>query len=242
MTFTPSATSTGMEIPYGFCKCGCGQKTNVAPQRRFSCGRWMVKGEHYDFVLGHNGVKTSKDATEKACSRCGKVKVVAEYYGMERTRDGLRPDCKKCVRAQQEATKRADPDHLEKRRAYYAATIEKRRAEARRNYERHREERIEKSRQWAKANPEKVRRNQLMTTKRYQTRKLGAYVEDVDPDAVLLRDLGLCGICGEPVMEAAFHIDHVHPLSKGGKHAMDNVQLAHAVCNFSKGAKVLAVQ
>ena len=54
----------------------------------------------------------------------------------------------------------------------------------------------------------------------------------------------LCGICRQPVdknlkyphpMSAS--LDHIIPLSKGGKHSKDNVQLAHFSCNSKKGAR-----
>jgi hypothetical protein len=51
------------------------------------------------------------------------------------------------------------------------------------------------------------------------------------------RDGGICGICKQPADEQNWHVDHVIPLSKGGTHTYDNVQVAHPVCNLSKGAK-----
>lgn len=39
-------------IPYGFCHCGCGQKTKLA--RRNSVKRGMIKGMPIRFVLGHS--------------------------------------------------------------------------------------------------------------------------------------------------------------------------------------------
>lgn len=40
------------EVTYGYCKCGCGEKTNPAPQTRAYCGH--IKGEHVGFISGHN--------------------------------------------------------------------------------------------------------------------------------------------------------------------------------------------
>jgi 5-methylcytosine-specific restriction endonuclease McrA len=55
----------------------------------------------------------------------------------------------------------------------------------------------------------------------------------------LLRKSNLCALCGEPILtmkEAS--IDHVIPLSKGGVHGPNNMQLAHVVCNQKKGAEM----
>ena len=40
------------EIPYGYCECGCGRKTNIAKQNNKRYG-W-VKGEPKRFLRGHN--------------------------------------------------------------------------------------------------------------------------------------------------------------------------------------------
>jgi HNH endonuclease len=45
---------TTQEIPYGYCKCGCGQKTNIANQTRTDRG-W-IRGEPKHFVAGHGNV------------------------------------------------------------------------------------------------------------------------------------------------------------------------------------------
>lgn len=64
---------------------------------------------------------------------------------------------------------------------------------------------------------------------------------------VFERDDWLCGLCGEPVdkdlawpdpMSAS--LDHITPLSRGGAHTLDNVQLAHLACNIRKNNKVTA--
>lgn len=58
------------------------------------------------------------------------------------------------------------------------------------------------------------------------------------------RDRWKCGICGLRVNTKLKHphpysasLDHIIPLSKGGSHTPDNVQLAHLRCNLSKGSK-----
>ena len=44
-------------VPYGYCHCGCGGKTNLAP--RTVPSRGYVKGEPYKFVRYHGGVRGS---------------------------------------------------------------------------------------------------------------------------------------------------------------------------------------
>lgn len=54
--------------------------------------------------------------------------------------------------------------------------------------------------------------------------------------AILKRWNYACAYCGAH----ATHLDHVHPLSKGGADAEHNIVPACATCNLSKGAKTLA--
>ncbi len=67
----------------------------------------------------------------------------------------------------------------------------------------------------------------------------------ISVNALLKRDGSICYLCDEEVdMEAKYPhrlsatIEHVYPISKGGTNTWDNVKLAHAHCNRSKGAKV----
>ncbi len=65
-------------------------------------------------------------------------------------------------------------------------------------------------------------------------------------EEIFNRDCWCCRICGIPVDRAlewpaslSASLDHVLPLSKGGRHTRDNVQLAHLRCNLKKNDKVL---
>lgn len=60
-----------------------------------------------------------------------------------------------------------------------------------------------------------------------------------------MRDQGVCQICGRHIdfdcdSNSDYYpsIDHIIPISKGGEHQWDNVQLACRVCNTLKGAKL----
>lgn len=54
---------------------------------------------------------------------------------------------------------------------------------------------------------------------------------------VISRDGNVCRYCGST--EGPFHIDHVHPVALGGTSSPDNLALACAPCNLSKGARTL---
>lgn len=50
---TPTTTEDTTEIPSGYCHCGCGEKTRIAPRSAASLG-WK-RGEPIRFISGHSG-------------------------------------------------------------------------------------------------------------------------------------------------------------------------------------------
>jgi hypothetical protein len=63
--------------------------------------------------------------------------------------------------------------------------------------------------------------------------------------SVYERDRWVCQICGKKVNKNRLYpdrmcasLDHIIPLSKGGPHTYNNVQLAHLACNVSKSNKL----
>lgn len=146
--------------------------------------------------------------SEKKCSKCGEELPIANfYYGLSW--------CKKCSC---EASRKWYTANPEKARAWYHANCEKVRAQAR---------------EWYHANREKARAN----NHKRRARKRGATIGKVDFKALFIRDKGICQICQKPVSKKEWHADHVIPLSKGGEHSMRNLQVTHARCNLSKGAR-----
>lgn len=81
--------------------------------------------------------------------------------------------------------------------------------------------------------------------RRRKVKLKGGAVGRVSRRIVWERDNGNCWICGKPCSRKytstdmmAPTIDHVIPISKGGSHTMDNVRLAHLICNSAKSDKL----
>ena len=52
---------------------------------------------------------------------------------------------------------------------------------------------------------------------------------------VFKKALGICALCNKWTPASKASLDHIVPISRGGGHTADNVQLAHLKCNQSKG-------
>ena len=79
----------------------------------------------------------------------------------------------------------------------------------------------------------------------YRARKYSVEAEVIYNKDVFEDCNWVCGICGLPVdkklkypNKLSASLDHIIPLAKGGKHVRANVQLAHLICNMSKGTTI----
>jgi 5-methylcytosine-specific restriction endonuclease McrA len=120
-------------------------------------------------------------------------------------------------------------------RAYRATNREKISAQKRTYHKANREMRAVVTRAWRETNSEKVRLYSRRGAAKRRALEHGAFVETVERSIVFARDKGLCGICSLPVDPTDWHLDHIKPLSGGGEHSYANVQVSHTRCNKVKG-------
>lgn len=187
--------------------CECGCGETTAVATITKNDRGQKKGQHLRFVNGHNGRKRRVLGEPKRCYRCREVKPDSEFLRDPRKADGLFASCRSCCR--------------EIRNGFAA---------------RNRQEMVKRTAQWRSENPERCRESKRRAEANRRARKRGAFVEYVDPRIVYERDEATCGICGEHVLWAEYHLDHIVPLARGGTHEYANVQVSHARCNIRKGA------
>jgi 5-methylcytosine-specific restriction endonuclease McrA len=154
------------------------------------------------------------------CIRCGDIKADEEFR-FDAPRDRWFPYCRACERAYKSAWQRerrlADP-------VWQAERV-------RRDRERHPERfaAYDRKRGAGHAASELRRRDQKALTSD----------GSVDREEIYKRDNAICGLCGEFVPWDLFEIDHIVPLSRGGRHIAVNVQVSHGRCNRRKHDKPL---
>ena len=134
----------------------------------------------------------------------------------------------------------------EQRRAYYIANREKaynwRKSWKEANpekvlenqkiyYQKHAEQERVRVSVWKKANPEKV--NAYKATRKAIQNKVND-IHTLD-DKWLLAEFYSLAKLREEVLGFKWHVDHIVPLSKGGRHCLTNLQVVPEHWNLSKG-------
>lgn len=157
----------------------------------------------------------------KRCSNCGEEKPsTSEYfYKCNSKPDGLTYFCRACQKAKSKAYYEANKDKL---KAYRVANKDKEQA---------------RHKAYREANKDKVR---LWSSKRRALKKK-ATVEKVPSDyfeTMWKHQNGRCWWCSGKLKRDDTDMDHIIPLSRGGKHSKKNLCLAHLRCNRSKGTKL----
>lgn len=99
-------------------------------------------------------------------------------------------------------------------------------------------------RNWSKGRAETRRRNLRTKTARRRAAERDPNAEAIDRDEIGDRDGWRCGLCRQKVNRDLPYphprspsLDHIEPLSLGGKHTRLNVQITHLGCNLAKSNK-----
>ncbi len=161
-------------------------------------------------------------SSNKVCTACAKIYLedwlkknpekkkakVEKYENSEKTR------------AVRKAWRAKNKDRLNKNRRACAA----------RNPEKEKKRRTE----WRLKNPETSR---AYTRNRY-AKVVGAHGKHIksDIDALYNKQNGIC-LCCRVSLLAGYHVDHKHPISKGGGNGPENLQLLCVKCNLKKSNK-----
>lgn len=171
----------------------------------------------------------------KICTNCKILLSLLCFYKNKNTKDGMSYFCKRC--------------HKEKTKKYKKS---KRRIKIdnEKRYAKHKNKILEKNREYYYKNKNKIHSKQKEWRKvnkesiylRNRARKLKIKEFDkVSQDFInkIKTEILNCVYCNIKLDDINRHIDHIVPLSKGGKHSPNNITLCCKTCNLSKGSKQL---
>lgn len=166
----------------------------------------------------------------KICNVCKESKPLDLFSPNKRTSTGKQGRCKPCIAAIMRERRAANP--------------EAHRASIKRSTERHYEKKLERNNAYRAKNPDKVKQWKKKDREINKARILADnakrrsfFAGETSPQIkqlYALRDFYRSMSLGEE-----FHVDHIIPLSRGGLHSFENLQVIPAICNLRKGATIL---
>ena len=173
----------------------------------------------------------------KICKDCRAEKPLSEYHKNKNTKDGVTIVCKPCATQRAKIWQQSHRDRVnEVGRKNYAKNLEQSRAKRRervnRWYKNHTDKAKVRSRIYSLENPEVKR----FSESKRRAKKLGNGIFIILPKEINKLLSSKCNKCGT---NDFITLDHIIPISRGGRHSIGNLQPLCSSCNSSKNAKTI---
>lgn len=89
---------------------------------------------------------------------------------------------------------------------------------------------------WAADNPERMK---VIRARNRIKRRVKVCDKSITVFKIRERDDNICQLCNKSCTPETESIDHIIPVTRGGQHVWDNVQLAHRTCNAQKNNRTM---
>jgi 5-methylcytosine-specific restriction endonuclease McrA len=197
----------------------------------------------------------------KQCSRCKESKSLDQFYKDKNGKYGLKSKCKECSnkivreycnknkdkisKYQKEYNKEYytnNRDRLNKYQKEYRNNNKDKISKYKKEYNTNNRDRINKQMREYYTTEKGKLSNKLNSQNRHYRKKYNTNPGDRLTTAqieYLTEVYTNCAYCNTELTLDNTHIEHIHPLSKGGSHSIDNVVLACKDCNLRKNSKTL---
>lgn len=180
----------------------------------------------------------------RVCNLCGQLFPITHFRKNGKSLGGYTRGCKPCLLAKDRARWAAmTPQERDETEARYRSgqaeyrrkNVEKVRASKAAHYQRTKEYRKAKGYEWRRKNPQRLRElAKGWYVKRYRNIRGGVTAARQADWAMAQKKV--CHWCGKRCAKD-YHIDHIMPLSRGGKHELTNLAIACPDCNLRKNAR-----
>lgn len=171
------------------------------------------------------------------CSVCQELKPFVDFHKNKNRKNGLSVTCKICAIKRTIEWGKNNKDKVnENSRKTYHKDIEKsrrnRRIRVRKWYSNNSEKAIEATKNWNIRNPHSKR----ISEQKRRSAKINAGIFKISEKEILKIIKSPCVACGS---YDKITMDHIIPLSRGGKHSIGNLQPLCFSCNASKNNRVM---
>ena len=185
---------------------------------------------------------------KKVCSKCKIEQDYNCYYKHKKFKDGLHPYCKSCFKEYYKNNKESRDEYdreyrvknreyvLDRNRKYYHDNKEKQLKLNKIWRKNNHSKKLEYDRKWRKNNTDKTMNYKHIRRARERNVLFESGISKTD---ILKEQGGKCASCKSSGDEIEWHLDHIMPISRGGSHARDNVQILCRDCNLSKYNKTM---
>ncbi len=158
--------------------------------------------------------------------------------------------CSACKVSESKSDTYCKPCRSSYNSAYHKANPDKSRQTTKKYDKENRDKRRVHEEKYKKNNPDKVREWGRTNNRKREALKRNNGHEPYSEKEVLDKYGTLCHICqtsidlsaprqvGKVGWQKGLHIDHLHPLSKGGPDTLENVRPSHGKCNIDKKANI----
>lgn len=183
----------------------------------------------------------------KPCTKCKQIKPLSEFHKYVRSIDGHKPYCKECNKVAARQWHAANPEKVRIANRNWALNNPDKAYEIKKRWQINNPEKVKAStrrwqqdnaahvkevaQKWAEANKDK----RANTAQRRRAKKVANGVFYISPKELKKLRLSPCFYCGDKSAE----MDHVIPISRGGRHSIGNLVASCLKCNRSKSKKVI---
>lgn len=164
----------------------------------------------------------------KQCSiktGCSQYKLLTEFNKQKSTKDGYATICKECNKLRYEKWKNSQTKENYNKRQQESTKVW---------YIKNREKDLKYQKQWRIRNKDKCYSNNAL----YRQRKYSNYETLSSKDKYLIECVYAFARFKTLHTGVQQHVDHIIPISKGGKHHPSNLQIITALENFKKKDKL----
>lgn len=188
------------------------------------------------------------DKLGKICTKCKQWYPIEDFRPRKQSRDGYNSLCKHCLNENCRAWRAKNKERVaELNRMFYQENRQKR-LEYHRSYRQKNKDYFKEAmkkfkrdnpsysrnynREWSRANPEKINER----SRKRRARRLGNGGAFTAQEWHMLKQhyKFTCLCCRRQEPEIQLTVDHVIPLSKGGRHSIENIQPLCRSCNSAK--------